>query len=501
MKKSLLSLLVLMALVIVGCEPPVKTEIKIEPTTLNLFVGDTSTLTTTISSAEIATEIVWQSSNTEVATVDANGVIIALAEGTTNITATIEGLDPAICLVTVEDIPASFPRKHLIEHFTGDQCGYCPGGMYAIANYVTNINTACIWVSHHYGFNKDEYTINESSKIASASGVQGAPSMSFNRTKIEGNTIAFHPAYLEVDGLPETIAEKCANEAEASVVIKHTYQAGQLNVTVSGIVVNTEITEYLLTVMVKENGLIGKQADYQYYSWKSKGFKEFLHPRIARCVLTAPLGDTVQVVNKRYSKTFNYIIPENWVAENCCIVAYITPLSKRPVINAEQVALIEGTTGGEEYLPYGITEAEAPTNATNLSFTEGTYSKPSSEKLTLTLIASKNTRSEVYGPMKLITYVEINTTESTLKEGVYAIAEGNEMNTISAGTTDKATASFGGSLFTYVTSTSLETDAWEHYHYWRMKTGTMTVNADGSVVLEGTLYNSKNFKATYTPAE
>ena len=500
MKKGLLSLLVVTTLVLVGCEPPVKTEITIDPTTLNLLVGDTSVLSTTITPAEIIAEVVWSSSNSAVATVDANGTVVAMAEGTANITASVEGVDPTTCVVTVENIPTSFPRKHLIEHFTGDGCGYCPEGMFALAEYTQNINTSCIWVSHHYGYNNDEYTINESSKIGGASGVNGAPKMAFNRTKMMGTTIAFHPGYLVGDGMAETIASKCANEAEASVVINHTYNANQLDVKISGLVANPEVNEYLLTVIVKENGLTGKQADYQY-SWKTKGFKEFLHPRVTRCVLTAALGDTILVKNQRYSKSLTYTLPENWVAENCCIVAYITPLNKKPVINAEQVPLVTGTTGGEEYLPYGITEIEAPTNVTKLAFTEKQLKKTSDNKLLLTFIASNSTRSEVYGPMKLITFVEINTTESTLKEGVYTIAEGNEMNTISAGTTDKAKASFGGSLFTYITSTSLETDTWQHCHYWRMQTGTMTVNTDGSVVLEGKLYNSKTFKATYTPVE
>jgi hypothetical protein len=34
-----------------------------------------------------------------------------------------------------------------------------------------------------------------------------------------------------------------------------------------------------------------------------------------------------------------------------------------------------------------------------------------------------------------------------------------------------------------------------------METGSMTVNTDGSIIIEGKLFNGKNFKATYTPAE
>ena len=104
MKKHVLSLLVLVALVLVGCEQPVKPVVTIEPTTLTLLVGDTSTLNITVSPAETVAEIVWSSSNSEVASVDANGVVVALAEGTANITASIEGAEPAICSVIVEQI-------------------------------------------------------------------------------------------------------------------------------------------------------------------------------------------------------------------------------------------------------------------------------------------------------------------------------------------------------------------------------------------------------------
>ena len=204
----------------------------------------------------------------------------------------------ATLVVSAQEVPSSFPRKYLIEHFTGDQCGYCPYGMYSIMEYAAYYTTTpCIWVSHHYGYNTDEYTISESAKIASTCGVDGAPNMAMNRTKVMGTTIAFHPGYLVEDGMAATIANKCDTVAEASVVINHTYNADtrELNVTVSGQVANTTTTAYLLTVLIKENGLIGKQADY-YWSWKTAGYKEFMHPCVARDLLTvSQLGDTVKV--------------------------------------------------------------------------------------------------------------------------------------------------------------------------------------------------------------
>ena len=132
-------------------------------------------------------------------------------------------------IMSAQEIPASFPRKYLIEHFTGEDCGYCPAGMFNIVEYCTKrTNTPCIWVSHHYGYKPDEYTIPESTKIGATNAVEGAPNMAINRTKITGPSIAFSPAdILPKEGMEELIADKCDTMAEASVVIDHTYKAEQ----------------------------------------------------------------------------------------------------------------------------------------------------------------------------------------------------------------------------------------------------------------------------------
>ena len=402
----------------------------------------------------------------------------------------------ATLVASAQEVPSSFPRKYLIEHFTGDECGYCPYGMYSIVEYTQQTSTPCIWVSHHYGYNQDEYTISESAKIGSACGVQGAPSMAMNRTKVMGTSIAFHPGYLVEDGMAEIITSKCETTAEASVVIDHTYntETRELNVTVSGQVANTEVTEYLLTVLIKENGLIGKQADY-YWSWKTNGWKEFMHPSVARDLLSSTqLGDTVKVENQAYSQTYTYSVPEKWVAENCCVVAYITPLSKKPVINAEETPLVAGTTGGAEYLPFAITESKEPTNASKLSFSAVELSKPSDDKLMLQLIAASSTRSDYYGPMKMVVQLEFNTTDSVIVGDTLAFADGNEMNTFSTGTVDIVKQTFGGSRLTYYLAADLEAMC----HIWRIKSGSVVVEKNGSFVASGKLDNGKNFKVTCT---
>lgn len=415
----------------------------------------------------------------------------------------------ATLAVSAQEVPSSFPRKFLIEHFTGDQCGYCPYGMYSIVEHVEKSSTPYVWVSHHYGFNNDEYTIPESKYIAlfiyphdNKDTYFGAPNMALNRTKIYGRTMQFHPAYLVEEGFDEIIKSKLDTTAEASVNINHTYNADtrELNITVSGQVANTTTTEYLLTVLVKENGLIGKQADY-YWSWKTAGWKEFMHPCVLRGFVSNHFGDKVAVENQAYSATYTFTMPNNWVAENCCVVAYITPTSKEPIINAEEVPVVEGTDGGARYLPFAITENKEPNNAGKLKFDSFTLSKPSEDKLELQLIASSTTRndnSDIYGTVRMVATLEFNTKGDIIPNDTLDYVAGDELNTFTAGHVDLVSHEFGGSRLEYIADESITTDNWISLHLWRIKSGRFLLDKNGGFFTSGRLDNNKNFQITVT---
>ena len=81
------------------------TGVALNKSTMELQVGKTETLTATVT-PENATDktVIWTSSNTAVAAVDANGVVTAKAEGTATITATANS-KTATCTVTVKAAP------------------------------------------------------------------------------------------------------------------------------------------------------------------------------------------------------------------------------------------------------------------------------------------------------------------------------------------------------------------------------------------------------------
>ena len=569
MKKSwmLLSLATLL-LGLVGCEPAVEATISLNATTLEMLVGEKDTLVVTITPGVSTEALLWESSNTKVATVDKTGVVTAkmegeaiisvstnigraeclvsvtrgalkinmenaecmmfeciqlcvekpehkkdakevwmtgnkeiavvnsmglvtgVAPGTTTIKATLTGCVAAVCTVTVKEVPVSFARKYLIEHFTGEACGYCPGGMYAITKYIKSATTPSIWVSHHYGYGSDEYTISESSKIGEVLGVNGAPNMSLNRSK-QSEGLTFHPGYL-----PEiTIADK--TEAAMSVEINHSYNTTtrQLDVTVSGECTYDSQSKFLISVLIKENHLVGQQADYTY-SWKTAKWKEYMHARVIRDMLTLPLGDTIELENKAYSKTWSYTMPEAWVAENCCVVAYVTPLVGQPVINAEQVALVEGTTGGEEYFPYGITEGKGPNN--NITFHQAQVNKVEGEDLLEVTLLSNTKVTTAYGDAQPVATIYVHTDAATLSEGTYPIQEDAAMGAIQAGYRIDEKTSFGGSLLLYAVSEYLAAGQIAPAHIWRMNEGEMIVDEAGNITLNFKTYGGTSVTSTYT---
>ena len=165
--------------------------------------------------------------------------------------------------MSAQEVPTFFPRKFLLEHFTSANCNECPMGMKYIVAYLDRQTPPYIWVSHHAVYGTDEYTIPASNTIAmNYLGMNTVPSVVFNRSEQDG---------LMVIGAwtIENLVVKDDTVAEASVVIEHQFDMAtrRLDVTVSGQVANTGRKEYLLSILIKENGLVGKQED-AFCSWK-----------------------------------------------------------------------------------------------------------------------------------------------------------------------------------------------------------------------------------------
>ena len=385
------------------------------------------------------------------------------------------------------ETPTFFPRKFLMEHFTSENCNECPKGMIAIKDFLALQSTPYIWVSHHAIYGTDEYTIPEGNKIAQTFSIYSVPTVMLNRTNQPDN-IAIGTSKLEnLNVIGDTLAE-------ASVVINHTFNAAtrKLDITVSGQVANKDVEQYLLSILIKENRLVGLQAD-SYSSYKYATWQEYMHSRVVRGFVTATFGDTVKITNQTYTYSTSYTVDRDWVAENCCVVAYLTPLDKRPIINAEQVPLVAGTAGGEQYEPYGITEGKGP-NA-SITFDSVRVKKIANNLLEFTFSSTKTMKTYA-GICKQVGLVYVNSKADILPAGTYPIQEGTEWGTITAGYRIDEEETFGGSRLVYALSEDLQNGNIVPIHTWRMNTGEMLLDEEGNISLLFTTNNGTTVTAT-----
>ena len=391
--------------------------------------------------------------------------------------------------MSAQKVPTFFPRKFLLEHITSANCNQCPMGMKCIVEYLDKQTIPYIWVSHHAVYGTDEYTIPKSNAIANNYRITQIPAVMINRTEQDKRLI------LSAMNDLTNLGVKDDTVAEASVVIEHQFDevTRKLDVTVSGQVANKDRTAYLLSILIKENGLVGKQED-AYCSWKGAKWKEYMHPRVVRDFVTATFGDTVKVENQSYSYSTSYVLAGEWVPENCCVVAYLTPVEKSPVINAEQAPLIAGTEGGEQYGPYGITEGKGP-NA-SISFDSVKVTRLSNGQLEMMMTSSKTIKTDYFGICKQVGYVCVNTLNNVLQVGTYPIVEGKGIGTITAGYRVDEEETFGGSRLFYAVSADLKEGVVTPIHMWRMSSGEMVLDEQGNISLNFTTYNGTSVNAT-----
>ena len=396
----------------------------------------------------------------------------------------------AVLKMSAQEVPTFFPRKFLMEHFTSANCYDCPIGMKNIVEYLDKQSTPYIWVSHHAVYGTDVYTIQESNNIAKEYSINNVPTVMINRSEQD--------QILKLNALNalETLTVTDDTLAEASVMIQHHFDVStrKLDITVHGQVAESGKEQYLLSILIKENRLVGKQAD-QTTSLESAGWIEYMHPRVVRDLVTPTFGYTIHVNNNTYSYSTSYTLPQDWVAENCCIVAYLTPTSKSPIINAEQVAVVAGTLGGEQYGPYGITERHEP-KYTSINFDTIQATKINNRQLELRMISSKKFKPTYSNPCKQVGVLVINTEEDVLQPGTYSILEGDKPGTITTGFRVDEDETLSGSRLIYALSTELNQGILVPVHTWRMNSGEMVLDEAGNISLEFTTYSGYEITAT-----
>ena len=407
----------------------------------------------------------------------------------------------------VTPMDTTFVRKHLLEEYTGQDCGYCPYGMDSVLEFVNN-HPNLVVVLHHAGYMPDHFTIAGSQTLVSAFQVSGAPYADIDRTPVyipeEGEyQLIFHPAYLP--GLDFTLE----NTTYASVDITSTYEAAsrQLSVNVSGLIAKADAPALKLTVLVKESGMIDYQADFiETYN----GWTEFRHVKAIRTFLTAPLGDDLAVTDNHYSVNLSASIDTKWVPENSTVVAYLTTEDNK-VIQVEQAPVITGTQGGENLEHEGLKATPLPDNYPEPQDGKGPQEAFGMDTILMTT-ATAQPMTELVGSSRLWQLTALNAsiiakvndtrclpyasilvltpaTATELAEGTYPINLSLNANTVVASEVNERNGDISGSVMSAVSATLFKHDKISAITTWLMTDGELKITADGWILSTRTAAN------------
>lgn len=404
--------------------------------------------------------------------------------------------------VKPDPVGTTYPRVLLFEHFTGEGCGYCPYGMDLIYDFYSQNPDNYVWISNHtYG--KDEFTVSESNTIAKKLKVSGAPFISINRTSY-GGARCYHPYYTS------DYAKREATTASAMVELSRKYDSAtrELIITVSG-KSGEEVEAFKLTVAITESGMVGRQSDY-LGSWA--GWRKFTHTHAVRKYVTGALGDQVEVKNRVFSLQDTVTLGEKWVADNCEIVAWITPTDADwPVINAAKLPVVEGSKGGEDIRHGGIEEIPvpdtypeegAPNAETVFTDCEATYAVADGRTVMYLALVNPDSAVAVVSNTNMLAYSELYlllpSGSTTIPVGTYTLKDWSEatVGDAIAGFRNDETHTLDGCTFLWVYKSGSDLYLASQ---WMLASGSIEVTESG-LEITGTTKNGSPVHATYTGA-
>lgn len=262
------------------------------------------------------------------------------------------------CTVTGTD---NLRNRALIEQFTGQSCPNCPPGAANLkaAIEATGHPEYFVWVAHHDGYVADDFTLEESTTITKALGVNGAPSICVNRTSVAGQGLVWHPGYATAVNLLGCYA----TPAKATLEFNHTLVGDSITVNVSG---TTAESAAKVSVILIQSGITAKQ---------SGANSNYVHNNAPCLFLTPAKGQDLTIgEGGAFSATLNGKIPAtfgkgnfNTVYSDIEVVVFvhgdIKSSANRNVFNADKKPLLEGN---EVFKPANILPVKEGISTSNV---------------------------------------------------------------------------------------------------------------------------------------
>ena len=219
-------------------------------------------------------------------------------------------------------------KKVLVEEFTGVRCVNCPTGSLELENLLSLYGENLIVVSIHagdfappYPQSQYDFRTEEADNLINYLGNPPSyPSAVIGRKDYDGG---FYILQYDITRWTGFIEEALQEDAKIGVTITKEYDTTtrELKVQVTGLANEFLSGDLRLTVMVTENNIIDAQ--------ETPGaglILDYNHKHVFRTTMTNYDGDsfaTEMNAGDNYSQSYSMILPDEWKAKDCEVIAFV----------------------------------------------------------------------------------------------------------------------------------------------------------------------------------
>ena len=230
----------------------------------------------------------------------------------------------------IPEIPNDFSdRKVLVEEFTGVQCVNCPTGSLELENLLSIYGENLIVVSIHagdfaapYPQNVHDFRTPEAENLINyLKNPPSYPSAVVNRKDFDGG---FYIIQYPLSKWAGFIDQELESDAKIGVTITKNYDpiTRELSVQVTGLAAENLSGDLRLTVMITENNIEDAQET------PGAGIVlDYNHKHVFRTTMTNYDGDSFATqlnVGDNYDESYSMILPEEWDAAECEVIAFVS---------------------------------------------------------------------------------------------------------------------------------------------------------------------------------
>ncbi len=256
---------------------------------------------------------------------------------------------PAVMIA--QDIVTTSPQKKavILEEYTGINCPACPYGHTTAENIVSNNPGKVFIINIHNGSyatptsGQPDFRTSFGNALQGQTNLGGYPSATINRhlftdlTEV-GGTALYYAAWTQA---AERILEQ-ASPVNVGLATTYNPETREVSIVVEAYYVEGlpfGLESNFMQVAILESNVVGYQAG---------GGASYIHNHILRHLVTGQWGDEIENIEQGslITRTYTYVLEDDFVAENCSVVAFITE-TRQEAITGAQVPVISGSHNGE----------------------------------------------------------------------------------------------------------------------------------------------------------